>query len=162
MTPSRQQLTAMILGTERAVREALLPVIAQQNNIAITTDATTHNGRSYLCVTANFISADWQMIDMCLSVHEVSKRRDHDVISTLLNDCFLMWKHKVNAIVTDGGANFLKAAVEITKANIGVDDNIRCACHGSTTVSFLQSNQCQNDMAVTINFYGKTNRANVF
>ena len=128
--PSRQQLSAMIYGTEKAVREALLPVIAGQNNIAITTDATTHNGRSYLCVTANFISKDWQMIDMCLSVHEVSKRHDHDVISNLLNDCFLMWKHKIDAIVTDGGANFLKAAVEITKSNIGINDSIRCACHG--------------------------------
>ena len=133
-TPSRYQLTKMIYETTETLRKEMLAVVREQAYISLTTDASDCNGKSYVVVTANFITPKWQMVDMCLSVSEVSKSHSQDVICSLLLDCCTLWKanRSVQAIVTDNGANFLAGVREfITRREVPerVCDNIRCACH---------------------------------
>jgi hypothetical protein len=133
-TPSRYQLTKMIFETVTTLREQLLSVVSDQPYISLTTDASDCNGKSYICVTANFITAKWEMVDMCLSVSEVSKSHTHDVICSLLLDCVNLWKanKSIQTIVTDNGVNFLAGVKDFigrADARQTVCDNLRCACH---------------------------------
>ena len=109
----------------------LLPIITKQMNVAITTDASDYNGNSFICVTAHYITKEWKMIDMCLSVHEGNESHDNKVIAALLHKTCDAWNlnNKVHAIVTDYGRNFTSAVVTFNRTRLCAD-NIRCACHG--------------------------------
>lgn len=99
----------------------------QQNCISITADSATLNGRSYTAVTAHYITSNWEMRDVVLSIALSATSHTGDYVSDLFDKVMKTWrvKGKTFAVVTDNGSNFVKGA----RINDNISDKLRCAVH---------------------------------
>lgn len=71
--------------------------------------------RSFLGLTSHFLQ-DIELSSINLGVYDLKERHDNVYLSKILNEACCEWgidKNKISAVVTDSGANILKA-VEVT------------------------------------------------
>ncbi|CAG9840691.1 unnamed protein product [Diabrotica balteata] len=83
--------------------------------------------RSFLGVTVHFIE-DRKITSVAIDVQELSERHTSDYISTQLPEILNRWKidfEKVEAVVTDGGTNMLKAISD----SFGKIKHVPCFAH---------------------------------
>jgi hypothetical protein len=100
----------------------------KQHSVSITSDsATLKNGRSYVAVTAHYISDDWVLRDVVLGVDASDESHTGEVVSDLLDQVLHHWEinSRVFAAVTDNGSNFVKAV----RINSNIQEQLRCGVH---------------------------------
>jgi hypothetical protein len=125
--PSRKKLTGVTMDNYQHMRDVLFKEVSQQM-VSITTDgAVLTNGHSYVAVTGHYITADWQLRDVLLSVERADGRHDGEVVRDLLDAVQAEWSlsGRTFAAVTDNGANFVKG-VRIWSH---ISERLRCSIH---------------------------------
>ncbi|MGH7240551.1 MAG: hAT transposon family protein [Candidatus Saccharimonadales bacterium] len=96
--------------------------------VSITTDAATlTNGHPYITVTGHYITEHWQLRDVVLAIQAAPGPHDGDHIRELLEAIQERWllSGRVFAVVTDNGANFVKAARIMERC----EEKLRCCVH---------------------------------
>ena len=126
MPPARTTLTTTTDSLYHSMVDTLMEDM-RGNTVSITSDsATLDNGHSYLTVTAHYITSSMAMREVTLLVQRMSESHTGQYVSDLLDMTISAWQAdgRCFAIVTDNGANFVKAA-----GLASVEDKLRCACH---------------------------------
>ncbi|CAB4410475.1 unnamed protein product [Rhizophagus irregularis] len=101
--------------------------LVQVKHISLTLDAWSLPAHlPYLGVTAHWITSDFELNEVLLSMEELPYPHDATEIQKHLIDLFYEWEieSKIIALVTDNGSNVKKACNEI-----GVGERIPCAAH---------------------------------
>lgn len=125
--PGRTSLTEICDRLYESMVETLMSEVENQC-ISITTDsATLLNGRPYIAITGHYITEQWVMRDVVLSVMLSEESHTGEHVSDLLDRVMEEWtlKDRAFAVVTDNGANFVKAA----RVNSHFKEQHRCAVH---------------------------------
>jgi hypothetical protein len=111
------------------ITEVYRNLIDSVQNITLTTDAWTDilNSKSYLGVTMHFIQ-NLQLVSVVLDVHPLSERHTADYLRETITKIQKSWNisnSKVVCIVTDGGANIVKASNDL----FGEIRHLHCFAH---------------------------------
>ena len=106
--------------SRKLIPEKYTEVCAQVQNelesasrLSITTDLWTsqHQHRSYISVTAHFITNDFKFLSRCLAAKEVAEDHNAESLANVLQEIFKQWKitGKVYGATTDNGGNIVNA-----------------------------------------------------
>ena len=87
--------------------------------LSITTDLWTsqHQHRSYISVTAHFVTNDFKFLSRCLSAKEVAEDHNAESLAKVLQEIFEEWAvaGKVYGAMTDNGGNIINICVNHLK-----------------------------------------------
>jgi len=123
----RYKLSEYVQQQYEVMTRVLLADLSRHPLCLTSDSAVLQNGESYLTVTAHYITDDWKMRDVVLSVYHMEDSHTGEYVSDLLDLVTEEWecKGRVFGIVTDNGANFVKAA----RINENVNESFRCTVH---------------------------------
>lgn len=127
LPPSRTTLTGISSSNYDRMRATLFTEVSQQI-VSITTDAAVlTNGHSYVAVTGHYITANWQLRDVVLSVEPADGQHSGEAVRDLLESVQTAWSlsSRTFAAVTDNGANFVKGI----RIWARIEERLRCAVH---------------------------------
>jgi hypothetical protein len=130
-------------------KDLLKNQLDQVQDISITLDAWSSSAHiPYLGITVHWITSEFEPRELLLSMEELPYPHGAIEIQEYLIDLFDEWEvgSKINAIVTDNGANVKKAC-----NNLGIGERVPCAAHtlqlsiekGLNTIRTL-INKCKN------------------
>jgi zinc finger BED domain-containing protein 1 (E3 SUMO-protein ligase ZBED1) len=125
--PGRKRLTAITSVSYQRMREVLFNEVKSQM-VSITTDgAVLTNGHPYVAVTGHYITDNWQLRDVVLSVERADGKHDGEAVRDLLDTVQESWgiQGRTFAAVTDNGANFVRG-VRIWEK---IEERLRCSVH---------------------------------
>lgn len=97
------------------VRNRVLAELEQAAHVALTTDLWTSRAhKSYITVTAHFITKEFQMIARVLNTVEVPESHTAINLASRLRQIVDDWQitGKISCIVTDNASNIIKAVLE--------------------------------------------------
>ena len=101
------------------VRAQVQKELESASRLSITTDLWTsqHQHRSYISVTAHFITNDFKFLSRCLAAKEVAEDHNAESLASVLQNVFEDWKitGKVYGATTDNGGNIVNACINHLK-----------------------------------------------
>ena len=115
--PSRSTVTrALIPKKYQAVKEVVLSCLTKANYCSLTTDLWTGcHRKSYMTVTAHYITSDWEMKHHCLQTREIDENYNAENLTKELSAPIEEWelndKVKVYGCTTDNAGNITNAIV---------------------------------------------------
>ncbi|XP_053203294.1 zinc finger BED domain-containing protein 4-like [Panonychus citri] len=135
--PSRKAITNMISDMFQRKKDLVKLHLTTINYVSFTCDiwTDTFNSRSYLGLTCHYID-DYHPQSICLAVKHMNESHSADHIAAIIREVMADYEisgDKVVTIVTDGAANMVNAANQISKSiwcvahrlNLLVNDAIR-------------------------------------
>jgi hypothetical protein len=107
-------------------------VFKNVQSVSFTTDCCILPRTSdiYICLTAHYINDQWDMKDIVVAIQYLPDGQKSDKIVRFVEKALSYWgiNQKVNALVTDGGTNFIRAANDLREETI-ISEAMRCTCH---------------------------------
>ncbi|XP_030750852.1 zinc finger BED domain-containing protein 4-like [Sitophilus oryzae] len=139
--PTRNTIKDRVDKQFEVMSGAFKTMIKNINHFTVTTDIWTADmqAKSFIGVTIHFIK-DLLMLSATLGVSELDESHTAGYISSILASCLNEWDidmEKVVAIVTDNGANMVKAAQDL----VGKQKHVPCFAH---TLNLLCENAVKN------------------
>eukprot|EP00731_Ephydatia_muelleri_P004421 Em0002g597a len=141
------------------VKQKLQSLLEEASSVAITTDSAVikHTGDSYVTVTGHWVTKEWKLMAAVLGVYICDKSHTgeeiFDLVQYVKKDFVLA--DRLDAITTDNGANFVKAALR-DKQN---DPSLHFNFEFESTVEDIETD---NDQFITEYLHwGNTRRADL-
>lgn len=127
--PGRKTITMLMEEKYDFLTNIMKTKLSTVKHLCITTDVWTEtlNTRSYLGMTAHFAS-NGKLTSVVIGVTELSERHTSDYLGQWLSQICIEWhieKDNIVAIVTDNGANIVKAVNDI----FGKNKHLLCFAH---------------------------------
>lgn len=100
--------------TERfeKMKMQLKTLLQEQKHICVTCDIWSARGRSFIGMTAHYISPDYQRKSFALAFREIAVKQNYKNLAKIMSDIFEEFElptNKITNIVTDGGSAYCKA-----------------------------------------------------
>ena len=116
--PSKKTVTKYVTLAYEECKQLLRAAISGKD-VALTTDLWTSHQRSYITVTAHYLTTDWQLKVNVLATRPIDDRHTGQNIAKHLKAIADEFGIRISAIVTDNASNMVRAAQEGNMPRVG-------------------------------------------